>query len=70
VGDVSGTEPEKYGSMPELRWNGAKPVQLPDGSKRRYIEDDDVVIIKGYGLKDGIRIGFGEMKTEILPATK
>lgn len=67
-GTISGPSPGSYGSMLELSWNGQKPLTMPDGSERTFIQDGDSVIIKGFAEKDGVRIGFGECKGKILPA--
>jgi fumarylacetoacetase len=67
-GTISGPSPGSYGSMLELTWNGQKPLQMPDGTERKFIEDGDTVIIKAVAEKDGVRIGFGECKGKILPA--
>ena len=67
-GTISGPSPGSYGSMLELSWNGQKPLTMPDGSERKFIEDGDTVIIRGLAEKDGVRIGFGECKGKILPA--
>ncbi len=69
-GTISGPTPESYGSMLELAWQGTKPVALQDGSKRVFIEDNDTVIMKGYCQKEGVRIGFGEVSTKLLPTFK
>jgi fumarylacetoacetase len=66
-GTISGNDPSAYGSMLELSWKGTKPVQMPDGSERKFINDHDTVIMRGHGEKDGVRIGFGEVRTELLP---
>jgi fumarylacetoacetase len=66
-GTISGTDPSAYGSMLELSWKGSKPVQMPDGTERKFINDHDTVIMRGHGKKDGVRIGFGEVRTELLP---
>jgi fumarylacetoacetase len=68
TGTISGPEERSFGSMLEIAWKGTKPVQMPDGSSRKFIEDNDTVIMRGHGEKDGIRVGFGECKTTILPA--
>ncbi len=68
-GTISGPTPDSYGSMLELCWKGTKPIHLPDGSERKFIKDQDTIIMRGYAIKDGIRIGFGEVRTTILPAT-
>jgi fumarylacetoacetase len=67
-GTISGPTPDSYGSMLELSWRGTKPIRMPDGSERKFINDHDTVIMKGYSEKAGLRIGFGEVKTKILPA--
>jgi fumarylacetoacetase len=55
--------------MLELTWRGTRPLTLPDGSTRTFIEDHDSIIMRGYCEKEGLRLGFGEVKTTILPAT-
>lgn len=67
-GTISGPSPGSYGSMLELTWNGSRPLQFPDGGERKFIEDNDTVIIKGFAARDGVRIGFGECVGKILPA--
>lgn len=67
-GTISGDAPESYGSMLELAWKGTKPVKLNDGTERKFIEDGDTVIMRGYCEKGGLRIGFGEVRSTVLPA--
>ena len=67
-GTISGPTPDSYGSMLELAWKGTRPIDMPDGSIRTFIQDGDTVIVKGFAEKDGLRIGFGEAKGEVLPA--
>lgn len=67
-GTISGPTREAYGSMLELSWKGSNPVKLKDGEERKFIQDHDTVIMKGYCEKDGIRVGFGEVSTKVLPA--
>ena len=67
-GTISGPTPESYGSMLEIAWNATKPVTLKGGETRSFIEDGDTVIMKGYSEKDGIRVGFGEVRGKVLPA--
>lgn len=67
-GTLSGKTPDSYGSMLELSWRGEKPVKLEEGGDRKFIEDNDTVIIRGYSkTKDYPRIGFGEVSTKLLP---
>ena len=67
-GTISGPTPDSYGSMLELSWQGTKPVKLKDGSERKFIADNDTVILKGYCENKDTRIGFGEVSTKLLPA--
>lgn len=67
-GTISGPTPDSYGSMLEIAWKGTKPVQMPDGTERRFVNDGDTVVIKGFAEKDGIRVGFGEASGKILAA--
>ena len=67
-GTISGPTPNSYGSMLELAWKGTKPLQLNDGTERKFIQDNDTVIMRGYCESNGVRIGFGEVAAKILPA--
>ncbi len=66
-GTISGPTPDSFGSMLELTWGGKNPVKLSDGTERKFINDNDTVIMKGYCKKDDIRIGFGEVSCKLLP---
>ena len=67
-GTISGPKEGMYGSMLEISWKGTKPFPMPDGSERKFINDNDTVIMRGYSEKEGIRVGFGEVSTKVLPA--
>ena len=67
-GTISGPTPDSLGSMLELAWRGTRPLPLPDGTERTFLLDDDTVIMRGYAEKDGVRIGFGEVRGTVLPA--
>ena len=67
-GTISGNDESAYGSMLEISWKGTKPIAMPDGSERKFILDKDTVIMRGFAQKNGVRVGFGEVKTKILPA--
>ncbi len=68
-GTISGPSPSSFGSMLEIAWKGTRPVKMADGSERKFINDYDTIIMRGYCVKDDLRIGFGEVATKILPAT-
>ncbi len=67
-GTISGPDPGSYGSMLELSWRGTKPIPMPDGSERKFINDNDTVIMRGYCENEEVRVGFGEAVVTILPA--
>lgn len=67
-GTISGAEPHEFGSMLELAWKGTKPIPMKDGSTRVFMQDYDTCTIKGFAEKNGVKIGFGECKTQVLPA--
>ena len=67
-GTISGSTPDSYGSLLELTWNTTKPLALSNGETRGFLQDGDTVIMKGHCEKEGIRIGFGEVRNTILPA--
>jgi fumarylacetoacetase len=66
-GTISGPTPDSFGSMLELTWGGKNPITLSDGTERKYINDNDTVIIKGYCKNHDVRIGFGEVSSKLLP---
>lgn len=67
-GTISGPTPDSYGSMLELAWKGTKPLPMNDGTERKFIQDFDTVIMRGFSSKDGVRIGFGEVIGKVKPA--
>ncbi|MDX1662598.1 MAG: fumarylacetoacetase [Candidatus Promineifilaceae bacterium] len=67
-GTVSGSEPGSYGSLLELSRNGERPLTLPGGETRTFLEDGDTVTLSGWCQGDGYRVGFGELTGRVLPA--
>jgi fumarylacetoacetase len=67
-GTISGQTPDSFGSMLEICWNGTKPLTFPGGAVRRFLEDGDTVVMRAYAQRDAVRVGFGELRTRILPA--
>ena len=66
-GTISGPTPDSFGSMLELSWRGSKPLKLSDGSERSFINDGDTVVMRGWGERKGLRIGFGKASGKVLP---
>ena len=65
-GTISGNDKSSFGSMLELSWKGTKPLLMPDGSERKFINDGDTVIMKAHSNKGNIRVGFGEVRRKVL----
>jgi fumarylacetoacetase len=66
---VSGPEKENRGCLLELTWRGAEPLTLPTGESRRFLEDGDEVVMRGWCEGEGaVRIGLGECRGLVLPA--
>ncbi|MDX2114334.1 MAG: fumarylacetoacetase [Planctomycetota bacterium] len=76
-GTVSGAEPGARGCLLELTWQGRdgsgkplprKPIALPSGESRTFLQDGDEVILKGYCEREGFRrIGLGECRGLVVP---
>lgn len=67
-GTISGKDESSYGSMLELAWAGQKPLRLKNGEERKFIHDYDTVTMRGWCENDEIRVGFGEVTAQVLPA--
>jgi len=82
-GTVSGPTRDSRGCLLELTWDGdpwadppmvvpgtqRTPLELPTGEARKFLEDGDEVILKGYCEREGFRrIGFGECRGRVAPA--
>ena len=66
-GTVSGPTKDSRGCLLELAWRGAEPISLPTGEQRRFLEDGDEVMLRGYCERDGFaRIGFGECRGVVI----
>jgi fumarylacetoacetase len=68
TGTISGPTPDSYGSLLELAWKGTRPLQLPGGEKRTFLQDGDRITMTGWCQGQGYRVGFGEVTGKILPA--
>jgi len=69
-GTVSGATKESLGCLIELTQRGAEPIDLPTGETRRFLQDGDEAIFRGYCEREGFRrIGFGECRGIVAPTT-
>ena len=70
-GTISGEERDGAGSMLERTWKGSEPITLDEtGETRTFLEDGDVVTMRAFAEKDGLRIGFGECVGRVIPSEK
>lgn len=68
-GTVSGETKDSRGCLLELTWRGAEPLRLPNGEERRFLQDGDEIILRGYAERTGVRrLGLGECRGIVLPA--
>lgn len=68
-GTISGPAKEARGCMLELTWRGTEPIDLPDGTQRRFLLDGDALTIRAWCQGEGAaRIGLGSCTGVILPA--
>lgn len=68
-GTISGPEKNQRGAFIELTWGGAEPVTVA-GEERTFLRDGDEVSISATAPgANGGRIGFGEVRARILPAS-
>ncbi len=66
-GTVSGRSKDSRGCLLELTWKGTEPLKLQTGEERKFLEDGDEVIIRGWCEREGFaRIGFGECRGTIV----
>ena len=68
-GTVSGQDPESVGSLIERTWNGDRPIELPNGDSRTFLEDGDRIELRGWaGLDPATRLGLGSVSGTIVEA--
>ncbi|MFM7148800.1 MAG: fumarylacetoacetase [Gemmataceae bacterium] len=67
-GTISGPTPESLGCLLERTWRGSRPLSLPEGETRRFLEDGDTVTFNAWCEGPGYRLGFGSVTGTILPA--
>ncbi|WP_233889778.1 fumarylacetoacetase [Paraburkholderia flagellata] len=68
-GTISGPTSSEAGALIELSRAGESPVELAGGETRAFLEDGDVVVMRGWCERPGfVSIGFGENCGEIIPA--
>src|SRR5499426_660255 len=69
TGTISAPEDGGLGSLLEISAGGRRPIELPSGETRRFLEDGDTVIMRARCRREGFAtIGLGECRGTIAPA--
>jgi fumarylacetoacetase len=69
TGTISAPSDDGLGSLLEIVGGGRRPLALPSGETRRFLEDGDTVIMRAHCRRDGFAsIGFGECRGTVVPA--
>lgn len=68
TGTISGPYEDSLGCLLEISLNGKKPLELPNGEKRSFLEDGDTLIIVGEAKGNGFTVGFELFRSKVLPA--
>ena len=67
-GTVSGPGPAQRGCLLELTWGGTRPLPLPDGSSRAWLDDGDEVVLTATAPGSlGGRLALGETRGRVDP---
>ena len=53
-GTISGTEKDSRGCLLELNEEEPEPIQLPDGTERRFLQDGDELTMTAYCEREGV----------------
>ena len=65
-GTISGPDRTSLGSMLEISWKGTRPIEFENANQRKFLQDNDSVLMTGYCQGDGYRVGFGEVEGTII----
>jgi fumarylacetoacetase len=69
TGTLSTAEDSGLGSLLEISQGGKRPIELPGGEARTFLEDGDELTLTARCAADGaVSIGFGSCSGKILPA--
>jgi fumarylacetoacetase len=51
--------------MIELSWRGERPIALPSGETRAFLENGDTIVLRGWAGSGPNRVDFGEVRGTI-----
>uniref|UniRef100_A0A1Y1MCT4 Fumarylacetoacetase n=1 Tax=Photinus pyralis TaxID=7054 RepID=A0A1Y1MCT4_PHOPY len=66
-GTISGEASDSFGSLLELCWRGTKPLNMADGSQRKFLQDGDTVTMNAFCEGNNFTVGFGACAGTLLP---
>lgn len=70
-GTISTPDATGYGSLLEMTGNGSRPLALPSGETRTFLQDGDEILLQARAQRPGAApIGFGECRAVVLPAVR
>ncbi|MBE7532749.1 MAG: fumarylacetoacetase [Ardenticatenaceae bacterium] len=69
TGTISGPTADSCGSLLELAWRGTRPLTLPTGETRIFLQDGDELTITGWAQGDGYRVGLGKVCGRVTAVT-
>jgi fumarylacetoacetase len=64
TGTLSGPTPDSLGCLLELAWRGTKPLTLPTGETRTFLQDGDELTVTGWAQG----VGLGAVHGRVIPA--
>ncbi len=67
-GTISGPDPGSLGCLLEITRRGENPLHTGGSETRTFLADGDEIVLRGFARRDGIRVGFGEVRGKVLPA--
>jgi fumarylacetoacetase len=69
TGTLSGPTPGEEGALLEATVGGNRPISLPSGETRTFLEDGDAVVMRGWCERSGFaRIGLGYVRGQVSAA--
>jgi fumarylacetoacetase len=69
TGTLSTAEETGLGSLIEISQGGKRPIELPGGETRSFLEDgDDLTLSARCNAEGAVAIGFGTCTGRVLPA--
>ncbi len=70
TGTISSDQRDGFGSLLEITEGGKKPLTLPNGEERKFLQDGDEIIMRAFCTRDGFaRIGFGDCRGTVSSAS-